>query len=131
MDEPIWLHRLLIDAIHYDQLQQHGGLRGMKDENALESALARPRNRLAYEPDSDVFDLAAAYGFGLATNHCYSDGNKRIAFMAMYTFLGMNGWDIVASEPEVVRLMLDVAPQHQGEEELAAWLREHCVPLVD
>lgn len=117
--------------MHYDQLQQHGGLYGIKDENALESALARPRNKWAYEPQSDLCALAAAYGFGLATNHGYSDGNKRIAFLAMYTFLGINGWEIVAAEPAVVQLMLDVAAHRCDEEALAAWLREHIEPLAD
>ncbi|NIP87774.1 MAG: type II toxin-antitoxin system death-on-curing family toxin, partial [Gammaproteobacteria bacterium] len=74
------------DAIHRDQLRQHGGVPGVRDENALESALARPRNKWAYDPDADLAALAAAYGYGLATNHGYNDGNKRIAFMAMYVF---------------------------------------------
>ncbi len=117
--------------MHFDQLEKHGGLRGIKDENAWESALARPRNRWAYEPDSDLFDLAAAYWYGLATNHGYSDGNKRIAFVATYTFLGLNGWEIVASEPEVVPLVLDVAANHCTEEELATWLRDHVQQFPD
>ena len=116
--------------MHYDQLQQHGGLFGIKDENALESTLARPRNERAYEPESDLCALAAAYGFDLATNRGYSDGNKRIALLAMYTFLGVNGWEIVAAEPAVVQLMLDVAARQCDEDGLAAWLREHTEPLA-
>jgi death-on-curing protein len=116
--------------MHYDQLQQHGGLVGVKDENALESALARPRHKWAYQPDSDLCALAAAYGCGLAANHGYSDGNKRIAFMAMYTFLAVNGWEIVAAELEVVQLVLDVAAHARDEESLAAWLREHVEPVA-
>lgn len=129
MDEPVWLTRLTVDAMHFDQLQQHGGLFGIKDENALESALARPRHRWQYEPGSDLCALAAAYGFGLATNHAYSDGNKRIAFVTMYTFLGVNGWEINAPEPQVVRLMVDVASGACDEEQLATWLRGHVEPL--
>ena len=125
----MWLDRVMIDAIHYDQLQQHGGLRGIKDENALESALARARQRWVYKPESDLFELAAAYGYGLATSHVYSDGNKRVAFMAMYTFLGMNGYDLDAPEPEVVRLMRAVAAGETKERALSAWLRGHATPL--
>jgi death-on-curing protein len=125
VDEPVWLTRTTVDAMHYDQLQQHGGRYGIKDENALESALARPRQKLVYEPGSDLCALAAAYGYGLASNHAYSDGNKRIAFVAMYTFLGVNGWEIIATEPQVVQLMLDVASGGGDEEQLATWLREH------
>lgn len=130
MDEPIWVNRAMADAIHFDQLQQHGGMRGIKDENALESALARPRNKWAYEPDSDLATLAAAYGYGLATNQGYSDGNKRIAFIAMYTFLGLNGLEIVAEDVEVVQLMLDVASHACDEAGLATWLRSHLAPLT-
>ena len=115
----------MVDAMHYDQLQQHGGPFGIKDENALESALARPRHKRQYEPNSDLCALAAASGYGLARNHGYSDGNKRIAFVAMYTFLGVNGWEITAPEPQVVRLMLDVASGACDEEQLATWLRAH------
>jgi len=131
VDEPIWLTRLIVDAMHYDQLEKHGGLAGIKDENALEAALARPQNKWAYEPDSDLCDLAAGYGYGLATNHGYSDGNKRIAFVAMSIFLGLNDWEIVASETEVVHLMVDVASKARDEVELASWLRDHIMPAAD
>jgi death-on-curing protein len=92
---------------------------------ALESALARPLNKLAYEPESDLASLAAAYGYGLATNHAYVDGNKRVAFMAMYVFLGLNGQELEATQAEVVDIMLAVADGRLGETELAAWVREH------
>jgi death-on-curing protein len=123
VDEPRWMSRALVDAIHADQLRQHGGLRGVRDEHALDSALDRPRNRWAYEPDSDLATLAAAYGFALAKSHAYSDGNKRVAYMVMYTSLGVNGLEIVAPEPEVVRLMVDVASGECDEAGLAEWLR--------
>jgi death-on-curing protein len=131
VDEPTWLDRTTVDAIHFDQLQKHGGRSGIKDENALESAIARPRQKWTYNSDADLFVLAAAYGFGLAANHAYTDGNKRVAFMAMYTFLGINAWEIVAPEPEVVQLMLDVVARTRDEDALAAWLREHVEPFVD
>lgn len=127
MEEPIWVDRVVLDAIHYDQLQQHGGHPGLNDENALESALARPRNKLTYAAGSDLAALAAAYAFGLATNHGYRDGNKRVAFMAAYTFLGLNGWDLTASETDVVGIMLAVAERRMSEAELVDWIRSHRV----
>ena len=127
MDEPIWVDRVVVDAIHYDQLKQHGGLLGLKDENALESALARPRNKFFYNPETDLASLAAAYTFGLSTNHGYRDGNKRVAFMTAYIFLGLNGWDLTASEEEVVGMMHSVAEQSTTEAELAEWIRAHLV----
>lgn len=123
--EPLWLERRFLDEVHADQLKQHGGISGVRDENALESALARPKNRWAYEPEVDIYDLAAAYGFGLATSHPYSDGNKRTAFIAMYTFLGLNDLEIVASQPEVVSFMLQVAGGSLDESQIAEWLRKN------
>jgi death on curing protein len=131
MREPRWVPRLVLDAIHLDQLREHGGLPGVRDEAALESALARPRQKWAYEAAADLVLLAAAYGFGLARNHPYRDGNKRVAFLAMATFLGLNGFDIEAPEPEVVTVMVGVAAGHLTEHQLAEWLRSHLVPLRD
>lgn len=131
MDEPVWLNRLMVDAMHFDQLQQHGGLPGIKDENAVEAALARPRHKWAYGTAADLLDLAAAYGFALATTHGYSDGNKRIAFVATYTFLGLNGWDLDVPEPAVVQIMLDVAQSTCDEAQLADWLRARSTPWLD
>src|ERR1700712_507644 len=109
LTEPVWVNRIVVDAVHLDQLREHGGLRGIRDENALESALARAGNKWAYDSISDPAVLAAAYGYGLATSHPYHDGNKRIAFLAMVIFLGLNGWDLEAREADVVSTMLAVA----------------------
>ncbi len=117
-----------MDVIHYDQLQKHGGSWGIRDENLLESAIARPLHKWHYGASVDLATLAAAYGFGLATNHAFVDGNKRAAFMAMYAFLGLNGSQLVAPEPEVVITMLAVAAGDMSEERLAAWVRAHLVP---
>jgi len=127
MSEPVWVPRVVLDAIHLDQLREHGGLQGIRDENALESALARARNKWAYDSVEDPAVLAAAYGYGLATSHPYRDGNKRIAFLAMLVFLGLNDWELEAPEDEVVATMLAVADRRCTEEELAAWLRMHLV----
>ena len=131
MSDPVWLDRLVIEAIHFDQVRLHGGLPGIRDENALESALARPRNRAVYESGSDLVALAAAYGFGLSTSHPFNDGNKRISFLAMYVFLGLNGLEIEAEEPEVVELMVDVAAGRQTEVEIVEWLRDHVTPSAE
>ena len=100
---PRWVGRLVVEAVHVDLIREHGGLPGLRDEHALESALARPRQRYAYSPDSDLARLAAAYGHGLASSHPFIDGNKRVSFVTMAVFLGLNGLAIEAPESEVVR----------------------------
>lgn len=123
MSEPVWLSRFLIDAMHREQLREHGGSPGLRDEGLLESALMRPRNRWAYDPASDLGTLAAAYGYGLGTNHPYIDGNKRVAFLALYVFLDLNGWQLDAEETEVVATMRSLAAGEMREDDLAGWLR--------
>jgi death-on-curing protein len=129
--EPVWVSRLVADAIHFDQLREHGGLSGIRDENALEAALARPRQRWQYEPTTDVSGLAAAYGWGLATSHPYWDGNKRTAFVAMVVFLGLNGIDLEATQGEVVTTMLAVASGGVTEAELERWVRAHVTRAAE
>jgi len=121
--EPVWVPRVVVDAIHYDQLQAHGGLAGVRDENALESALARARQRWTREPATDIPTLAAAYGFGLCQGHPYRDGNKRVAFVTVVVFLTLNGWTFEAPESEVVTAMLALAAGKSKESDLATWLR--------
>jgi death-on-curing protein len=127
--EPRWLPRLVLDAAHFDQLREHGGRPGLRDEGAQEAALARPRHKWTYDKKPDLATLAAAYGFGLATTHPYVDGNKRAAFLAMLIFLGLNDLDLDATEPEVVTVMLGLASGQMKERELADWLRDRFVPL--
>jgi death-on-curing protein len=119
--------RVVVDAIQTDMLLTHGGMPGLRDENLLESALARPKQLLSYEPDADLAALAAAYGYGLARNHPYNDGNKRVAFVVMAVFLGLNGLDITASEADVVTTIVALAAGKIDEETLADWLRLHTV----
>lgn len=128
MSEPRWLTSTVLLAIHADQIETHGGSFGLRDRGLLDSALERPRNRALYRPDSDLCTLAASYGFGIARNHPFVDGNKRAAFQGMYVFLGLNGLRIGASEEEVVSVMLDLASGHFDEAQLAAWLRERTAP---
>lgn len=126
--EPRWLSRKLVAAIHKEQIDEHGGAHGVRDEPLIDSALARPRNRREYDREADVFALAASYGYGLAKNHGFVDGNKRVAYMAMYVFLGMNGFEIDAPEPEAVIVMLELAAGERSEEQLADWLRLKTIP---
>lgn len=123
--EPKWLSRIVVDAIHADQLREHGGLRGARDGNALESALARPQQKWHDSGRTDLPVLAAAYAFGLVKNHPYRDGNKRIGFLAMVTFLGLNGRDFSATEADVVAEILALADGRVSEEALAEWVRQH------
>jgi death-on-curing protein len=123
--EPRWLSRVVVDAIHHDQLREHGGLPGVRDENVLESALARPQQKWHYAPESDAPALAAAYAFGLVKNHPYRDGNKRIGFLAMITFLGINGHELDATDAEVVTAILALAEGTVSEDDLADWIRAH------
>jgi death-on-curing protein len=120
--EPIWLNWRIVESIHFEQILQHGGSRGLRDKGLVESALARPINKWQYE-GADVFTLAAAYGFEIAKKHGFKDGNKRTAFVALYTFLGLNGYDLDASEREVVSVMTAVADGTLDEEGLAEWVR--------
>jgi death-on-curing protein len=128
--EPRWVSPLVAEAIHFDLLRSHGGMPGVRDEGALESALARGRQRLRYEPHSDLAALAAAIGYGLARNHPFNDGNKRVAFVVMVVFLGLNGLDLKVPEIEVVTVVLGLAAGEISEEGLAAWLRSHSAPRV-
>ncbi|MCC6317346.1 MAG: type II toxin-antitoxin system death-on-curing family toxin [Gemmatimonadaceae bacterium] len=129
MREPRWVPRALVEAVHLDQLRAHGGMPGLRDEGALESALARPCNKLAYGKRVDHASLAAAYAFGLARNHPFNDGNKRIAFLVAVIFLGLNGWDFVAPDADVVAHMVALADGRLTEAKLAKWLRAGLVKL--
>ena len=127
--EPRWLTRIVLDAIHNDQVREHGGLRGIRDENLLESALARPQQRWHCDSQADPPALAAAYAFGLVTAHPYRDGNKRIGFLAAVTFLGLNGWDFTAPEAEVVAHIVMLAEGRLTESQLADWMRSYAVSV--
>jgi death-on-curing protein len=125
--EPVWLSRLVVEAIHHDQLREHGGLPGVRDENLLESALARPQQKWHYDAASGMPALAAAYAFGLIKNHPFRDGNKRVGFLAMATFLGVNGHELEATDAEIVAEMLSVADGTASEDALAQWIDQHIV----
>ncbi len=120
----VWLDADVLRAVHEEQLAEHGGATGTRADGLFESALARPQNLAGYgEPDAA--DLAAAYGFGIARNHPFIDGNKRTAFVAVELFLDLNGFDLVAGDADCVLTMLAVAAGQMDEATFARWLRQH------
>ena len=122
-----WVHRRALELLHDESIAEHGGLPGLRDEGLLESALARPLNLAAYGKP-DLAELAASYGVGLAKNHAFADGNKRVAFLAVGLFLGLNGQRLVSTQAEATLTMLAVAAGTLDEAAFAQWLREHTQP---
>ena len=121
----IWIERPLAIAIHERQLAEHGGS-GVRDENLLDSALARPQQSNACgDPPPDLADLAASLAFGLARNHPFVDGNKRTAHVCYRVFLALNGADLAASDEDKYVSMIALAEGSLSETEFATWLREH------
>lgn len=118
----VWLSRQLILAIHDQQLAEHGGATGIRDEGLLESALARPLNRAGYgEPD--IAELAAVYAIGIARNHPFVDGNKRTAFAALFMFLALNGLVFEPPEVDATITMLRLAAGDMQDDEFIAWVQ--------
>ncbi|WP_298291963.1 type II toxin-antitoxin system death-on-curing family toxin [Thiomonas sp.] len=127
MSQWVWLDPAVLNAVHEEQLAEHGGASDTRDAGAFESALARPQNLAAYgQPDAAA--LAAAYGWGLARDHPFVDGNKRTAFVATELFLALNGLELTADDAACVLTMLAVAAGEMGEDEFAAWIRAHLAP---
>ena len=122
-----WLSSELIHAVHDEQLAEHGGGAGVRDANLLESALARPQ-QLAHYGEPDAAALAASYGFGIARNHPFIDGNKRTAFVAVELFLALNGTDLIASDADAVVHMLALAAGRLSEADFAQWIRNNLSP---
>jgi death-on-curing protein len=122
--EPHWLDEQVVIAVHDRQLAEHGGPSGLRDAGALASALARPVNQWHYGAD-DPCALAAAYAFGIARNHPFTDGNKRTAWVAARLFLRLNGHALRFLEREAVATILALAGGELSEDELADWLRGH------
>ena len=125
MTQPIWLNERDIRAIHGEIIAESGGDAGVLNEGALESTLHKPQNLAGYDPASTIYDLAAAYGYGLVKNHCFIDGNKRIALIAVYTFLQVNGIELTALEVDAANFFLELAaslePQDICMVKLAQW----------
>jgi death on curing protein len=125
--EPRWISKKGLLMLHEESLAMFGGASGLRDEGLLDSALARPLNTHAYNPDSTLADLAASYGFGLAKNHAFLDGNKRAAFLSIGVFLSINGHRLVADQVDAIQTMLAVAAGELGEKGLAAWIQKNSV----
>ena len=121
---PQWIDLSVVLAIHEQQIAEHGGALGIRDLGMIESALGRPQNLLLYN-DPDIFDLAAAYGYGLAQNHGFIDGNKRTAYVVTRLFFILNGYDISASAVEKVITFETVGKSEIDQAALAFWLRSH------
>ncbi|BEP50460.1 MULTISPECIES: type II toxin-antitoxin system death-on-curing family toxin [Variovorax] len=126
-DAWVWLSLQLIHAVHEEQLAEHGGPAGVRDEGLLVSAMGRPQNRALYE-SPDAAALAASYAFGIARNHPFTDGNKRTAFVAMEVFLDLNGFELRATDHDCVLTTLKLAAGQLEEEALAEWIRAHLAP---
>jgi death on curing protein len=120
----VWLNADVLRAVHEEQLAEHGGAPGTRDDGLFESALARPKNLAAFG-QPDVHALAAAYGVGLAKNHPFIDGNKRTAFVAVELFIELNGHELTANDADCVLTMLAVASGQMNETVFADWLRQH------
>lgn len=124
MSEPEWLTAVMVVAIHDEQLAIHGGSPGLRVAALLESALDRPRNKWAYE-QAELPELAAAYGYGIAKNNPFVDGNKRTSLLAIYTFLGVNGIYFVVPEADAAAIIMVLAAGEVSEENLARWIRDN------
>jgi death-on-curing protein len=123
----VWIAGNVLYAVHDEQLAEHGGLAGLRDANALESAIARAQ-QLANYGSPDAADLAAAYGYGIARNHPFSDGNKRTAFVAVELFLALNGRELMAEDVDCIMTMLQLAAGDMDEATFAQWIRQHLQP---
>jgi death on curing protein len=126
MKKPHWILPEIIHTIHDEQLSEHGGLDGIRDLGLIESALTRPQNLYAYGKSVTIPQLAAAYCYGLAKNHGFVDGNKRVAAVACELFLNLNSYRLTADDAEMVGTILSVAEGSMTEEALARWVREHA-----
>ncbi|HEY9404761.1 MAG TPA: type II toxin-antitoxin system death-on-curing family toxin [Pyrinomonadaceae bacterium] len=122
----VWVREDVVLAVHLRQLAEHGGGEGIRDEGLLQSALAKPQNLLAYgDPPPDLASLAAAYAYGIARNHPFIDGNKRMALIVARLFLLLNGIDLVATQEEKYSTFLALAAGELSEENVANWVRAH------
>jgi death on curing protein len=121
-----WISKAAVLAIHGEQLTEHGGGSGIRDEGLLESALSHPLHLALYN-NAEIMELASAYAFGIARNHPFVDGNKRTDFIVAVTFLFLNGYIITASETEVVETFLRLAAGELSEKELSLWFSKHTI----
>jgi len=135
MMEPLWLDSRDVCAIQGEILAESGGASGILSKGALESTLNKPKNLNHYGDDVTLYELAASYGYGLVKNHCFTDGNKRVALISVYTFLSINGIELTASEVDAASFFLDLAASLETQEEdmnkLANWLQTNSKLIPD
>jgi death on curing protein len=124
---PAWVDKQALLYLHEESLAMFGGARGIRDEGLLDSAMARPINQLLHNKSCDLADLAAAYGFGIAKNYPFVDGNKRSAFMAIGLFLRLNAQRLRVDQVDAVTTIVSLAAGTLDEVELAAWIRSHVM----
>ncbi|MEW8012331.1 MAG: type II toxin-antitoxin system death-on-curing family toxin [Candidatus Thiodiazotropha endolucinida] len=124
MKEPVWVLHEIVIAVHQSLLAEHGGAPGIRGESLLASALNRPRQRFEYSDEPSIFDLAASYCYGLANNHPFVDGNKRIALTIAALFLELNGYSLTAPEPNAVVIIEELAAGNLSEDDLSTWFGE-------
>lgn len=127
MKEPVWVLHEVLESIHSMLLTEHGGGTGIRDKALLASALARAKQKFSYSPEISIFDLAAAYSFGIAKNHPFIDGNKRTAFTIGTLFLEINGFKLDAREVDATIIFENLATDIISEDELSLWFKEHCI----
>jgi len=127
VSEPVWVLPELVRAVHQTLIAEHGGLPGVRDQALLDSALARPRQKYTYDSTMSVFELAAAYSYGLASNHAFTDGNKRVALAVAAVFLELNGYSLDAPEPEAVIMYQQLASGSLTEEALGLWIERSSI----
>lgn len=129
MIEPRWISEKVVRALHAKLICEHGGEPGVLNLGQLLSTVAKPRNLFAYGDNPTLFELAAAYGYGFVKNHCFVDGNKRVAVVAIDVFLQLNGYELIAEESEVVLFIQELAaslnPSEKDQEGLALWIKKH------
>ena len=119
-----WVHKQLLVILHDESLALHGGASGIRDDGLLDSALNRAVN-LARHGEPDFAELAAAYGLGLAKNHAFVDGNKRVAFLAVGLFLGLNGYKLTATQVDATLTIQAIASGEMPEADFAVWIRKN------
>ncbi|NEO15180.1 MAG: type II toxin-antitoxin system death-on-curing family toxin [Moorea sp. SIO1F2] len=129
MKEPRWVPEQAVIAIHDELIVEHGGCFGLRDPNLLSSSLARPQHLFAYSDSASLFDIAAAYAFGLAKNHPFVDGNKRIALAVIDVFLRLNGYELVAAEEEAVIKINNLVEGIENQESIATWIAANSQEL--
>ena len=130
MKRPKWIDPHVLLLLHAETLSEHGGLFGLRDENAFHAALSRPQNIFSYKSNPGIPELAAAYGFGIARSHPFTDGNKRVAFLSIGLFLSFNGYELNVGETEAVKVIVNLAAGKMKEQELTEWIRTNMRKIL-